>query len=131
MLPKRLGTVHRRWGTPHRVTIGGAALIALLAAFVPISELADMVSIGALSAMIIVAIAVPILRRKRPDLRRPFRVPLSPVLPVATGLGCLYLALNLDLLTWIRFAAWLALGMVIYLTYGRKHSRLVGRDNGR
>lgn len=77
LLPKKLGTVHPRWGTPHRVTIIGAVLIALLAAFVPITELSDMVSIGALSAMIIVAIAVPVLRRKRPDLQRPFTVPFS------------------------------------------------------
>ncbi|PXY32974.1 amino acid permease [Prauserella coralliicola] len=124
LLPKPLGTVHPRWGTPHRVTIGGAVLIALLAAFVPISELADMVSIGALSAMIIVAIAVPVLRRTRPDLRRPFRVPLSPVLPVVAALACFYLMLNLDVLTWIRFGAWLLLGLLIYLFYGRRHSRL-------
>lgn len=124
LLPKALGTVHPRWGTPHRVTIGGAAGIAILAAFVPISELADMVSIGALSAMIIVAVAVPVLRRKRPDLRRPFRVPASPVLPIAAALACFYLMLNLDVLTWVRFGAWLALGLVIYITYGRRHSRL-------
>ncbi|AXB44647.1 amino acid permease [Amycolatopsis albispora] len=124
LLPKKLGTVHPRWGTPHRVTIIGAVLIALLAAFVPITELSDMVSIGALSAMIIVAIAVPVLRRKRPDLQRPFTVPFSPVLPVVAALACLYLMLNLDVLTWLRFAAWLALGLLIYFLYGRRHSRL-------
>ncbi|QFU86951.1 amino acid permease [Amycolatopsis sp. YIM 10] len=124
LLPKKLGTVHPRWGTPHRVTIIGAVLIALLAAFVPITELSDMVSIGALSAMIIVAIAVPVLRRKRPDLQRPFTVPFSPVLPIVAALACLYLMLNLDVLTWIRFAAWLALGLLIYFAYGRRHSRL-------
>ncbi len=123
LLPKRFGTVHPRWGTPHRVTIVGAVLIALLAAFVPITELSDMVSIGALSAMIIVAIAVPVLRRKRPDLQRPFTVPFSPVLPIVAALACLYLMLNLDVLTWIRFAAWMLFGLIIYFAYGRKHSR--------
>ncbi|HEV7980940.1 amino acid permease [Amycolatopsis sp.] len=127
LLPKKLGTVHPKWGTPHRVTIGGAVLIALLAAFIPISELSDMVSIGALSAMIIVALAVPVLRRKRPELKRPFRVSFSPVLPIVAALACLYLMLNLDVLTWIRFAAWLALGMLIYFLYGRKHSRLADK----
>ncbi|MFI6028629.1 amino acid permease [Amycolatopsis magusensis] len=127
LLPKKLGTVHPRWGTPHRVTIIGAVLIALLAAFVPITELSDMVSIGALSAMIIVAIAVPVLRRKRPDLQRPFTVPFSPVLPIVAALACLYLMLNLDVLTWIRFAAWMGLGLVIYFVYGRRHSRLRGQ----
>jgi APA family basic amino acid/polyamine antiporter len=127
LLPKKLGTVHPKWGTPHRVTIGGAVLIALLAAFIPISELSDMVSIGALSAMIIVALAVPVLRRKRPELKRPFRVSFSPVLPIVAALACLYLMLNLDVLTWIRFAGWLALGMLIYFFYGRKHSRLADK----
>ena len=124
LLPKPIGTTHPRWGTPHRMTIGGAVLIALLAAFVPITELSDMVSIGALSAMMIVAIAVPVLRRKRPDLKRPFTVPLSPVLPIIATLACLYLMLNLDVLTWIRFAVWLVIGLVIYFAYGRTHSRL-------
>ncbi|MFE0025748.1 amino acid permease [Amycolatopsis sp. NPDC059021] len=124
LLPRKLGTTHPKWGTPHRMTIGGAVLIALLAAFVPISELADMVSIGALSAMIIVAVAVPVLRRRRPELPRPFTVPFSPVLPVVAALACFYLMLNLDVLTWVRFAVWLAAGLLIYFTYGRKHSRL-------
>lgn len=123
LLPKKFGTTHPRWGTPHRMTIAGAVLIAALAAFVPISELADMVSIGALSAMIIVAIAVPVLRKRRPDLERPFTVPFSPYLPIAAALACLYLMLNLDVMTWLRFAAWLLLGLLIYVFYGRKHSR--------
>lgn len=124
LLPKALGTAHPRWGTPHRMTIGGAVLIAVLAAFVPITELSDMVSIGALSAMIIVAIAVPVLRKRRPELKRPFTVPFSPVVPIIAAVACFYLMLNLDVLTWIRFAVWLALGLLIYFCYGRKHSRL-------
>ncbi|WP_027935076.1 amino acid permease [Amycolatopsis thermoflava] len=128
LLPKPIGTTHPRWGTPHRMTIGGAVLIALLAAFVPITELSDMVSIGALSAMVIVAIAVPVLRHKRPDLKRPFMVPLSPALPIIAALACLYLMLNLDVLTWIRFAVWLAIGLVIYFAYGRRHSRLAVKE---
>ncbi|MFD9889174.1 amino acid permease [Amycolatopsis sp. NPDC059027] len=129
LLPRKLGTTHPKWGTPHRMTIGGAVLIAVLAAFVPISELADMVSIGALSAMIIVAVAVPVLRRRRPELPRPFTVPFSPVLPIVAALACFYLMLNLDVLTWVRFAVWLAVGLLIYFTYGRKHSRLNTPDS--
>ncbi|HEY3710272.1 MAG TPA: amino acid permease [Amycolatopsis sp.] len=124
LLPKAIGTTHPHWGTPHRMTIAGAVLIAVLAAFVPISALADMVSIGALSAMIIVAVAVPLMRRRRPDLKRPFTVPFSPVVPIIAAVACFYLMLNLDVLTWIRFAAWLVLGLLIYFFYGRKHSRL-------
>lgn len=124
LLPSKLGVSHPRWGTPHRMTIIGAVLVMLLAAFVPITELSDMVSIGGLSALLIVAVAVPVLRRKRPDLHRPFRVPLSPVLPIVAALACLYLMFNLNMLTWIRFGIWLAVGLVIYLAYGRRHSVL-------
>jgi APA family basic amino acid/polyamine antiporter len=129
LLPKPIGTTHPRFGTPHRMTVIGAVVIAIIAAVTPISELADMVSIGALSAMIIVAVAVPMLRRSRPDLRRPFRVPFSPVLPIVAALACFYLMLNLDLLSWLRFAVWLAIGLAIYLVYGRRHS-LLARSPG-
>ncbi|OLL77503.1 putative cationic amino acid transporter [Pseudonocardia sp. Ae263_Ps1] len=124
LLPESIGTAHPRWGTPHRMTIIGGAVCAVIAAFTPITALADMVSIGALSAMIIVAIAVPVLRRRRPDLDRPFRVPFSPVVPAITAVACLYLMLNLNLDTWIRFVGWLVLGLVVYAFYGRKHSFL-------
>ncbi|MBQ6640017.1 MAG: amino acid permease [Saccharopolyspora sp.] len=124
LLPPKLSQVHPKWGTPHRMTIGGAIVIMLLGGFVPISELSDMVSIGALSGFIIVAIAVPVLRSRKPDLQRPFHVPLSPVLPVLTAVACLYLMSNLDVLTWLRFAAWLAVGLVLYLLYGYRKSRL-------
>ncbi|WP_190815272.1 amino acid permease [Saccharopolyspora pogona] len=124
LLPPKLSQVHPKWGTPHRMTIGGAVVIMLLAGFIPISELADMVSIGALSGFVIVAIAVPVLRRRKPELHRPFRMPLSPVLPIITALACLYLMSNLDIITWLRFATWLVLGLVIYFGYGHRHARL-------
>ncbi len=127
LLPPKLSEVHPRWRTPHRMTIAIAVLIMLLAGFIPIAELADMVSIGALSGFLIVALAVPVLRRRNPDLERPFRVPFSPVLPVITALACLYLMTNLDVFTWLRFGAWLVLGLVIYFCYGRRHSVLARR----
>ncbi|WP_026196807.1 amino acid permease [Sciscionella marina] len=128
LLPKSLGEPHKRLGTPHRTTIIAAVVIMAIAAFIPISELSDMVSIGGLSAMLIVAVAVPILRRKRPDLKRSFRVPWSPVVPIVAALLCLYLMLNLDMLTWLRFGIWLAVGLVIYIAYGRRHSVLSKRS---
>src|SRR5690606_13294583 len=70
---------------------------------------------------------VVVLRRKRPDLPRAYRVPFVPVLPIASALLCFYLMLNLITLTWVRFAVWLAAGMVIYFAYGRRRSR-VGRQ---
>lgn len=124
LLPRKLGEAHPKFGTPHRFTIIGAIVIAILAAFVPLEELQAMVSIGALSAFVVVAIAIPVLRRTRPDLERPFKVPFSPVLPIITALACFYLMANLDIMTWIRFAVWLAVGLAIYFAYGRRHSFL-------
>src|SRR5690606_40156793 len=72
-------------------------------------------------------LGVVVLRRKRPDLPRAYRVPFVPVLPIASALLCFYLMLNLTTLTWVRFAVWLAAGMVIYFAYGRRRSR-VGRQ---
>ncbi|HEX8346030.1 MAG TPA: amino acid permease [Actinoplanes sp.] len=127
LLPPAVGAVHRSWGTPYRITAAVTVGIALLAGFVPLSSLANLVSIGTLFAFVVVSVAVPVLRRTRPELRRPFRVPLSPVIPVLSALACLYLMTNLSVETWLRFLAWLAIGLVIYLVYGRRHNRLVER----
>lgn len=128
LLPRKLSQVHPKWGTPHRMTIIGSVVIMALAGFVPISDLADMVSIGALSGFFIVALAVPVLRWKKPDLQRPFRMPLSPWLPILTALACLYLMANLDVVTWLRFAGWLVLGLLIYVAYGRRNSVLAQQE---
>ncbi|MEV4758650.1 amino acid permease [Micromonospora sp. NPDC049559] len=124
LLPPAIGAVHPKWGTPYRVTILITAGVALLAGLVPLSSLANLVSIGTLLAFFIVSLAVPLLRRTRPELKRPFRVPLSPVLPVVSALACLYLMANLSVETWLRFLAWLLLGVLVYLFYGRRRNRL-------
>ena len=80
----------------------------IVSGLVPLTTLADLVSIGALFAFMLVSIAVAILRHTRPELERPFRVPLSPVLPIVSALACLYLTLNLSIATWIRFGVWFA-----------------------
>jgi basic amino acid/polyamine antiporter, APA family len=126
LLPESVGRLNRRH-SPTRVTIAAAIVIAALAGFVKLSTLADLVSIGTLSAFFLVSLAVPVLRHTRPALHRPFRVPLSPVLPVVSALACLYLMLNLSIETWLRFLIWLALGLLIYGFYGYRHSH-VGRD---
>jgi APA family basic amino acid/polyamine antiporter len=82
------------------------------------------VSIGTLFAFVLVSVAVPVLRRTRPDLPRPFRVPGSPVVPVLSALAGLYLMVNLSIETWLRFLGWLVLGLVFYAGYGYRHSRL-------
>jgi APA family basic amino acid/polyamine antiporter len=94
---------------------------------VPLSELAELVNIGTLFAFILVAIAVIVLRRTRPDLHRAFRVPGVPVVPILSVLASLYLMLNLPSLTWVRFLIWMAIGFVVYFAYSHRHSR-VGRE---
>jgi APA family basic amino acid/polyamine antiporter len=128
LLPPEVGAVHPRWGTPYRTTLAVTVGVALLAGFVPLSSLANLVSIGTLFAFVVVSVAVPVLRRTRPQLKRPFRVPLSPVLPALSALACLYLMTNLSVETWLRFLAWLAIGLAVYLGYGRRNSRTAERE---
>jgi APA family basic amino acid/polyamine antiporter len=124
LLPPSLGAVHPRWGTPYRITIGTGVVVAVLAGFLPLSTLAELVNIGTLFAFVLVSLAVWILRRTRPDLPRSFRVPLVPLLPILSAAACLWLMLNLPTETWIRFAVWMAVGLVVYFTYSWRHSRL-------
>ncbi len=100
-----------------------------MASFTPIGKLAEMVNIGTLTAFALVSLAVPILRKSRPDLERSFKVPFSPVLPIVAALFCVYLALNLSIETWLRFLVWMVLGFAIYFLYGYRHSR-VGQGFG-
>jgi len=124
LLPPRLGAVHPRYGTPYKITIITGIVVAVLAGFIPLSTLAELVNIGTLFAFVLVSIAVIILRRTRPDLPRSFRVPLVPVLPIASALASFYLMLNLPGETWIRFFVWMVIGIVLYVAYGRRRSRL-------
>jgi APA family basic amino acid/polyamine antiporter len=128
LLPQSVAEVSPRTGTPVRMTLLYAALVLLTATFVPLESLANLVSIGTLFAFVLVSIAVPVLRRTRPDLPRAFRVPLSPVVPVLSALACLYLMLNLEVETWLRFLAWMVLGLLVYAFYGFRHSRLGNAD---
>ncbi|MGW5663849.1 amino acid permease [Streptomyces sp. NPDC003758] len=126
LLPRFFSRVHPRFKTPHRPTILLGVVIAVVAGFTSLSELAELVNIGTLFAFIVVAIGVVILRRTRPDLPRAFRTPLVPVVPILSVCASLWLMLNLPAETWLRFAIWLVIGFVVYFLYGRSHSR-VGR----
>src|SRR4030095_7579368 len=114
LLPQRLAEVNQRYGTPAKLTIGLGVLIAILAALVPLSEIVKLVNIGTLFAFVLVNVGVIILRRTRPDMPRPFKVPFGPVLPVIGILFVLYLMTDLPMTTWIRFVVWLAAGLLIY-----------------
>ncbi len=124
LLPERLARVNARTGTPLATSIGITALVALVASLTPIGKLEEMVNIGTLSAFALVSLAVPVLRRTRPDLPRSFRVPFSPILPIVSALVCGYLMLNLSVETWLRFLIWMAIGLVLYAAYGYRRSRL-------
>jgi APA family basic amino acid/polyamine antiporter len=126
LLPRFFSQVHPKFKTPHRPTVLLGVLIAILAGFTSLSELAELVNIGTLFAFVVVAIGVIILRRTRPDLPRAFRTPWVPVLPILSVLASLWLMLNLPAETWLRFGIWMVVGFVVYFLYGRSHSR-VGR----
>jgi APA family basic amino acid/polyamine antiporter len=124
LLPPWLSKVHPKYKTPYRITIITAIAVALLAAFLPLKVLGEATNIGTLFAFVLVAIAIPVLRRSQPDLPRPFRTPLVPLVPILAVLACLWLMLNLPVGTWIRLIVWMAIGFVVYFAYARKHSRL-------
>ncbi|MFJ1652330.1 amino acid permease [Streptomyces sp. NPDC088337] len=128
LLPRFFSHTHPRFRTPYRPTILLGVIIAVVAGFTSLSELAELVNIGTLFAFIVVAISVIILRNTRPDLPRAFRTPWVPVIPVLSVCACLWLMVNLPAETWLRFAIWMVVGFVVYFLYGRKHSRLAERQ---
>jgi basic amino acid/polyamine antiporter, APA family len=124
LLPQWFTRIHPRFRTPHVTTIVTGVFVAFFAAFMDIGEAAELTNIGTLFAFAIVAAAVLILRRRSPHLHRPFRVPFVPFVPLAGIAICLILMLALPSTTWVRFAGWMALGLLIYFAYGRRRSRL-------
>ena len=122
LLPCTFGTVHPRFRTPVKVTLLVGTVTALLASFLPLQAIAELVNIGTLAAFIIVSAGVIVLRRTRPDLPRPFRCPLVPVIPAACILSCLALIVALPTITHLRFVIWLLLGLAIYFLWSRHHS---------
>jgi APA family basic amino acid/polyamine antiporter len=128
LLPRFFSHVHPRFRTPHRPTVLLGVIIAIVAGFTSLAELAELVNIGTLFAFVVVAISVVILRRTRPDLPRAFRTPWVPVVPVLSVCASLWLMLNLPAETWLRFAIWMVIGFVVYFFYGRTHSRLALRE---
>ncbi len=131
LLPAVFGKVHPKFQTPYVTTILTGAVAAVVAGFFPIALLGELVSIGTLFAFVVVSAGVLMLRYKRPELPRPFKTPLVPIVPALGILVCGYLMYGLPPDTWLRLLVWLALGLVIYFLYGKSHSRVGQMDTGR
>jgi APA family basic amino acid/polyamine antiporter len=124
LLPEWCGAVHPRFRTPWISTIFVGVFVAFFAALVPIDILGELVSIGTLLAFVIVSAGTWILRRRRPDLPRPFKTPWVPFVPIMGVVVSAGLMASLPGATWLRLVVWLVIGMIIYFTYGQKHSKV-------
>jgi APA family basic amino acid/polyamine antiporter len=128
LLPaKFFAAVHERFRTPWKSTIVTGLFVGTTAALLPIDVLLTLVNIGTLLAFVIVCSAVLIMRRTHPNAKRPFRVPLVPLLPLMGIAICLLLMFSLPAENWLRLFVWLLIGLVIYFGYGRRHSIMARR----
>jgi basic amino acid/polyamine antiporter, APA family len=124
LLPKVFGEVHPKFGTPVKSTLLVGVVTALTAGITPIGIVAELTNIGTLAAFIIVSISIIVMRKTRPDIKRSFKAPFSPVVPGLAVLFCGFLITQLPMITMIRFVVWLAIGSIIYFSYGRHNSIL-------
>src|SRR6202162_4886686 len=132
LLPKGFfGAVHPKFRTPHKNTILVGCLAALVGSLFPIDDIGKMVNIGTLLAFVMVCVAIPVLRNTSPDTPRPFRTPLVPLVPVLGVLFNGYMMYKLGWVNWARLIIWLVIGLVIYFTYGKKHSRVQALNAGK
>jgi hypothetical protein len=129
LLPPVFYKVHPRFRTPHISTILTGVFVAVFAAVASIDEMVDLTNIGTLFAFILVCAGIIVLRVKEPTRERSFRVPGGMIIPILGIVSCIYLIYYLPPTSWLRFAAWLNFGFVIYVGYGAVHSRLTGRQH--
>lgn len=130
LLPDRLSNLHPRFRTPHVITAVTGLFVAIVAGLFSVDEIAELSNTGTLFAFVVVSLSVMVLRRSQPDRKRPFRCPGLWIVGPAAVLGCLYLFISLPILTQGRFAAWTAIGAVVYFLYGYRRSPL-GADKQR
>jgi APA family basic amino acid/polyamine antiporter len=124
LLPKAFGDLHPKYKTPYKANLAILVIVGLFAAFIPGDIVGDMTSIGTLFAFILVCISVIVLRKTEPDLKREFKTPLVPLVPILGVIVCLAMIYGLGWTNWLRLGVWLLLGLVIYFAYSKKNSKL-------
>lgn len=124
LLPKGIARLTAKSKTPSRSILLTWLMATVFSAVVPLSQLAELTNIGTLFAFIVVSLGVIVLRKTQPEIKRSFRVPLVPLIPILAVLACGYLMINLSRVTWTGFLVWFAIGIVIYFSYGYRHSQL-------
>jgi len=124
LLPSFFSRVHPKFRSPYITTIITGCIVAFFAAITNIEEMVDLTNIGTLFAFVLVCIGVIILRVKEPNASRGFRVPFSPITPLIGAGACFFLMTGLPTITWYRFVIWLVVGLIVYFSYGIRHSLL-------
>ena len=124
LLPRFFSKVHPKHGVPHNATIFACIVTGLFAGLFPLNVLSELVSIGTLMAFTVVCISIVVLRKTQPQLKRPFKTPFVPFIPLLGAAICLMQMIALPISTWVRLIVWSIIGFIIYFSYGIKHSKL-------
>ena len=124
LLPKFFSKVHEKSRIPHRATIFACVITAFFAGLFPLGVLSELVSIGTLLAFTVVCLSILVLRKTQPHLNRPFKTPFVPFVPLLGVAICMLQMFSLPTATWVRLLVWTLIGLVIYFSYGIKHSKL-------